>query len=63
MPLMGWSSTDMAKRYQHVTDVVRTDVATTIRQPDLGRPFRRVEDAACLGRLAVAWRGRGPHRR
>lgn len=27
MSLMGWSSTDMAARYQHVTDTIRQDVA------------------------------------
>jgi len=27
---MGWSSTDMAKRYQHVTDTVRADVASQV---------------------------------
>lgn len=30
MSLMGWSSADMAKRYQHVTDSVRADVATQV---------------------------------
>jgi integrase len=30
MSLMGWSSTDMAKRYQHVTDTVRADVASQV---------------------------------
>jgi integrase len=30
MSLMGWSSTDMAKRYQHVTDTVRADVASLV---------------------------------
>jgi integrase len=30
MSLMGWSSTDMAKRYQHVTDTVRADVASEV---------------------------------
>jgi integrase len=30
MSLMGWSSTDMAKRYQHVTDTIRADVASQV---------------------------------
>src|ERR671911_2992304 len=30
MSLMGWSSTDMTKRYQHVTDTVRADVASQV---------------------------------
>lgn len=30
MSLMGWSSTSMAKRYQHVTDTIRTEVASQI---------------------------------
>lgn len=30
MSLMGWSSTAMAKRYQHVTDTLRADVATQV---------------------------------
>ncbi len=30
MSLMGWSSESMAARYQHVTDAIRTDVATKI---------------------------------
>jgi integrase len=28
MSVMGWSSTAMAARYQHVVDTVRTDIAT-----------------------------------
>jgi integrase len=30
MSLMGWSSTDMAARYQHVTDTIRQDVARQV---------------------------------
>jgi hypothetical protein len=30
MSLMGWSTTGMAKRYQHVTDTVRADVASQV---------------------------------
>ena len=30
MSLMGWSSSDMTKRYQHVTDTVRADVASQV---------------------------------
>jgi integrase len=30
MSLMGWSSTGMAKRYQHVTDTIRADVASQV---------------------------------
>jgi integrase len=30
MSLMGWSSTNMTQRYQHVTDVVRAEVASQI---------------------------------
>jgi hypothetical protein len=30
MDVMGWSSTAMAARYQHVTDPIRREVATRI---------------------------------
>lgn len=30
MSIMGWSSTDMAARYQHVTDTIRQDVARQV---------------------------------
>ena len=30
MSLMGWSSADMAARYQHVTDTIRQDVARQV---------------------------------
>lgn len=30
MVLMGWSTTGMAARYQHITDVIRTDVAQRV---------------------------------
>jgi integrase len=30
MSVMGWSSTTMAARYQHVTDPIRRDVADRI---------------------------------
>jgi hypothetical protein len=30
MSLMGWSSADMAARYQHVTDAIRQDVARQV---------------------------------
>jgi len=30
MSLMGWSTTDMAKRYQHVTDQIRAEVASQV---------------------------------
>lgn len=30
MSVMGWSSTAMAARYQHVVDAVRTDIATQV---------------------------------
>jgi hypothetical protein len=30
MSLMGWSSESMAARYQHVTDAIRTDVASQV---------------------------------
>jgi len=30
MSIMGWSSADMATRYQHVTDAIRTDVAKQV---------------------------------
>jgi hypothetical protein len=30
MSLMGWSSTDMATRYQHVTDEIRAQVASQV---------------------------------
>ncbi len=42
MSLMGWSSTDMAARYQHVTDPIRQDVA---RQVD-GLIWQAVSTAA-----------------
>jgi hypothetical protein len=45
MSLMGWSSAEMAARYQHVTDAIRQDVA---RQVDdlIWRP--RGADAATV---------------
>ena len=30
MSLMGWSTTDMATRYQHVTDEIRAEVASQL---------------------------------
>jgi integrase len=30
MDIMGWSDTAMAKRYQHVTDKVRPDIAKRV---------------------------------
>jgi integrase len=30
MDIMGWSSTAMAARYQHVTDPIRREVATRV---------------------------------
>lgn len=30
MDLMGWANSDMAKRYQHLTDEVRTDIAERV---------------------------------
>ena len=30
MGIMGWSSTSMASRYQHVTDPIRRDVAARV---------------------------------
>lgn len=30
MDVMGWSNTAMAKRYQHVTDVLRRDIAARV---------------------------------
>jgi hypothetical protein len=30
MDVMGWSSTSMAARYQHVTDPIRREVATRV---------------------------------
>ncbi|MBN9759248.1 Integrase [Pseudonocardia sp. Ae406_Ps2] len=38
MGLMGWSTTAMAARYQHVTGVVRTDVAQRVGGLIWGRP-------------------------
>jgi integrase len=31
MDIMGWSSTAMAARYQHITDLIRREVATQVR--------------------------------
>jgi hypothetical protein len=30
MAIMGWSSAEMAKRYQHMSDVIRSDVAERV---------------------------------
>lgn len=30
MGVMGWSSTSMTKRYQHLTDQIRADIATRV---------------------------------
>jgi hypothetical protein len=30
MGIMGWSSTAMAKRYQHITDPIRADIAKRV---------------------------------
>jgi len=40
MSLMGWSSADMTKRYQHVTDSIRADVAGQVVTSS-GRPATR----------------------
>ena len=37
MSIMGWSSTSMAARYQHVTDPIRREVARRVGGPLFGK--------------------------
>lgn len=41
MGLMGWSTTAMAARYQHITGVVRSDVAQRVGGLTWGGPGAR----------------------
>ncbi|HEX6579042.1 MAG TPA: tyrosine-type recombinase/integrase [Jiangellaceae bacterium] len=72
MSLMGWSSADMTRRYQHVTDSVRADVANQVggliweaRSPDSGNPtvfIRRSALAVILPLVEDAVLQEGPRR-
>lgn len=54
MGLMGWSTTAMAARYQHMVDAVRTDVAKQVDgliwKPEADRP----DDDGAAGALVPA---------
>ena len=47
MSLMGWSSESMAARYQHVTDAMRTEVASQVGDL-IWQPGRSGEDPAAV---------------
>jgi hypothetical protein len=60
MSIMGWSSTSMAARYQHVTDPIRREVANCVGGLLLGDQAR-ADALSPRGKAAVAgyeWRGR-----
>ena len=57
MGIMGWSSTSMASRYQHVTDPIRRDVAARVggliwvtEQPEFEPTETKTETRAHRGR-------------
>ena len=60
MSLMGWSSESMAARYQHVTDAMRTEVASQVRdmiwQPGSGPGPRRLAGDRTHGRRGAGAR-------
>ncbi|MGW1326544.1 hypothetical protein ACWD64_28855 [Streptomyces antibioticus] len=55
MGLMGWSTTAMAARYQHMVDAVRTDIARQVDgliwKPETDRPD---DDDGAAGALVPA---------
>lgn len=56
MSLMGWSSESMAARYQHVTDTMRTQVASQVGELIWDSPVGSIDHAALMvrpGPLAV----------